>query len=101
MGLILATLGAIICLAVALLVEPGGYVPRIVLFGPALVGLGASLILLPGKNITFGEVLRMPIAERRQVFETVMAEATIAHKAFWLTGIILGVLGGFIALAFL
>jgi len=101
-GAILFVLGAILTAILLYLIGSAKSLPRFLIAGPSIIGLGVAMFVFPGGTISYKEINS---AGSKKGLHRLWFEASILDRFFWIIGGVIGLIisfkimfnGGFLA----
>lgn len=92
MGVILVVVGGVLTGVLEYLVASAQYLPRILIAGPAILGLGVGMYIFPGSNFTYKEFNKLG---GKKAVQFLWSEAPNFHKIAWVISSLLGIVISF------
>ncbi len=86
-GIVLLVFGSILSGVLVYIITRVQSLPRILIAGPSILGLGLAMFIFPGGNITYKE---MNNAGSKQGIRLLWSTTPVLHKLIWILGGIIG-----------
>ncbi|NER15854.1 hypothetical protein [Spongiivirga citrea] len=86
-GIVLLVIGGALTGILIVLVTTAQSLPKLLVAGPSLVGLGIGMFFFPGTNCTYKEMNRLG---SKKGLHLLWSDAPILHRIIWIIGGIIG-----------